>query len=130
MVPLQPTTRHSHWQLAKDVKGGQYFKQTGRWYLAIEDARVPTGAMAELYRWAIHGLDVDGFDHWIGVWASYDDEPERVEVNDEGKRPGPFTPATLRRKAKALREEMERLQCQAYRKETLARRLEEGSIAG
>lgn len=132
MSTLQPTTKHSHWQKTADLKGGQYFKRQGHWYLAPGDVKeFPDGdSMVRLYRWTVQAYGSDGFDRWIGIYRSSDGEPEMIEVSDEGKRPKSFTPATLRRKAGAQREEAERQVALAWRKEQLARRLEEGSVAG
>lgn len=133
MVDRAPTTRHSHWQNAADLKGGQYFKHQGHWYLALGDVRAAPAdpQPGRLYAWVVQAYDVDGFDRWIGIYQSYrEGEPEVVEVNNEGKRPSPFTPARLRRKANAHREEAERMHARAWRKEALARRLEDGSVAG
>jgi hypothetical protein len=133
MLDRPPTTKHSRWQKAQDVKGGQYFKYMSQWYLAITDAREAedAGSTGRLYRWVIRAYNRDGFDQWIGIYkASLPGDVEVVEVMDGARRPGPFTPARLRAKARAQREEAERQLALAQRKEVLARRLEEGSIAG
>jgi hypothetical protein len=124
------TTGHSHWQAARDVRAGQYFKDSNRWHLAITDAVRATGEWAHLYAWVIRAYGTDGHDHWVGVLKSTLRETEVVEVSNAGRRPGPFTPATLRRKAQAHREAAIREMDALTRKETLARRLEEGSVLG
>lgn len=124
------TTKHSHWRLAEKVQAGQYFKIYGRWHLAITSAVKATGEWERLYAWVVHAYDADGNDHWIGVRKTALHEAEILEVSNAGKRPGPFTSATLRRKAKAHRETAEREMEAARRKLTLARRLEEGSVCG
>lgn len=130
MLPA-PTTKLGYWHPAKHVKRGQYFKYGGHWYLAISDAVPASGELAQQYAWAIQAITSDGADKWVGIWRRYsEDEPELVEAYAAGKRPGPFSPATLRRKARALEEECQRLRYAAYLKETLARRLENGTIAG
>lgn len=127
---LQPTTKHSHWQAARDVQAGRYFKYHGKWHLAITDAVKATGEWERLYSWVIRAYDSDGRDHWVGIYTRLDETTEVVEVSNVGKRPGPFTPATLRRKGRALREEAERKVNEAVVKERLARALESGTIRG
>lgn len=126
-----PSTKHGYWLAAGDVKGGQYFKYMGKWYLALGDARAYTEAVGtgKLYAWAIQAMNSDGLDQWVGIWRS-NLNPELVEGYAEGKRPGPFTPATLRRKATAHRQEAARQNMAADSKEILARRLELGTVAG
>lgn len=124
------TTKRSHWTAAREVKAGQYFKYCSSWYLAIAGAVAATGEWEHLYAYVIHAYGPDGCDRWVGIHKQPSRVTPIVEVFNAGGRPGPFTPATLRKKARAHREESQRQLMWAAKKEEMARRLESGAIAG
>lgn len=123
-----PRGKHGQWQKAEAITAGQYFKYYGKWYLAIMDAQQWTDR-ARPYECAIQAMNVDGVDEWVGIFPARHQghgEDAVVEVPMPGKRPRPFTPATLRRKARAHEEEAARLRHASDIKLALARRLENG----
>lgn len=124
------TTKHSHWTAAREVKAGQYFKYCSSWYLAIAGAVPATGEWEHLYAYVVHAYGPNGCDLWVGIHRQPGRAIPIVEVFNAGGRPGPFTPATLRRKARAHVEESQRQLVWAGRKDELARRLENGTIQG
>lgn len=118
MVTRPVSTKHSRWQATKDVKPGQYLKHHGRWHLAVSDAITTHESF-----W-VQVLNTVGQDHWLRLYVA------DVEVYAEGKRPKPFTPAELRRRAREDRAEAEELQVLAGDREAFARRLESGAVRG
>lgn len=123
--------RHTHWQIVEDIKAGQYFKYYSKWYLAIADVIPATGQIAaERYTHAVQAYDVDGYDRWVGFDKPVLDDRRWIVVADAGKRPKPFTPAALRRKAGEHLATADRERYAASVKETLARRLESGVVKG
>lgn len=123
--------RNTHWQTVEDIKAGQYFKYYSRWYLAIADTIPATAQLAaNRFTHAVQAYDVNGYDRWVSFDKPVLDKKRWIVVADEGKRPKPFTPAALRRKAHAHYEMAERERYAASVKETLARRLESGVVKG
>lgn len=106
----RPTTKHSHIGTRRDIQKGVYFKTYGKWFRATEAAR-PYSGIGSHYEWEVPALSTDGFALVVGLPGLNDE----VELADAGTTPGPFTPSTLRAKARKLDDQATELQKRARR---------------
>lgn len=113
-MTLRPSTKASRIGTVSEIGPGVYFKNSGRWFRALDAAEKPDPDHAHYGAWLVLCLAADGYRRSQYLPGS------EVELMTEGMVPGPFQPNTLRRKANRMDGRATMLRSEAEQLRTLA----------